>query len=239
MAGLRNRGGSFFSAAGGVDHGDEPGKLPARGPGSGIAAESLIGASPQQHGVVLKLHVPLAYHLIPTCLQRVARSVGCLSFFVLPSWKQRYLVSIGSYLYKFKDRQSKSPKGCPFDLASLSVDRVPAEDSPHVGSLPPGFGAVVSVSTLRRRHYYAVRDGEEAALWIRSLLEAKQALVTRNMGHDKHMPYPRSWEHFDSLAASLVKSKERIKERLEASNLREMEMTNFMDGGPLPRGYHG
>mmetsp|Transcript_11216 Transcript_11216/g.26952 ORF Transcript_11216/g.26952 Transcript_11216/m.26952 type:complete len:235 (+) Transcript_11216:33-737(+) len=234
MSELRNRGATLSSSS----MNENETKPMVRELGAGIAAKSLIDASPHQHGVVLKLHLPFVYNLIPSFVLGIIHSIGCLSF-LLPSWKQRYLISCGSYLYKFKDQQSKSPKGCPFELASMTVDLVPKENSPHIGALPPGFDAVISVSTLRRKHYYAVRDREEAMLWVRSLQEAKQAVITRNLGHDKHMPYPQSWKHFDSLAASLVKSKERIKERMETSNIREMEMSNFMDGGPLPRGYHG
>ncbi|CAJ1906060.1 unnamed protein product [Cylindrotheca closterium] len=234
MSELRNRGATL--SANTMEN--EKTKSVVRELGSGMAAKSLIDASPQQHGVVLKLHLPFVYNLIPSFLLSIIYSIGCLSF-LLPSWKQRYLISCGSYLYKFKDQQSKSPKGCPFDLATMSVDLIPKENSPHVGALPPGFDAIICVSTLRRKQYYAVRDREEAMLWVRSLTEAKQAVITRNLGHDKQMPYPQSWKHFDSLAAGLVKSKERIKERMETQNMREMEMTNFMDGGPLPRGYHG
>jgi len=111
------------------------------------------------------------------------------------------------------------------------------EPMPEAGSLPPGFSAVFSVSTLRRKHYYAVADKEEAMIWIRSLREAKQEQITRSMGHAKNMPYP--FEYFDNLASSLVKSKDRIRHRMEEANLREMEMSSFGEGGPLPRGYHG
>jgi hypothetical protein len=76
-------------------------------------------------------------------------------------------------------------------------------------------------------------------LWVRSLQEARQETITRNMGHASTMPYPRSWQYFDSLGKGLAKSKERIKQRLEDSRMREMEMTNFAEAGPLPSGYHG
>lgn len=206
--------------------------------GSGLAAKALIESSPQQHGVVLKLHIPILYNFIPSCLQRILLAFEFLSF-CRPSWKQRYLILCGSFLYKFKDQSSKVPKGEPFHVETSNVKIVKTDQSPHVGSLPPGFSIIFCVSTLRRKHYYAVRDTEEAMLWIRSMQEARQETITRNMGHSNHVPYPKSWQYFDSLGKSLVKSKERIKERMEDSRLREMEMSNFTEGGPLPRGYHG
>jgi hypothetical protein len=233
MSEIRQRSGMTSSSS--TENESEP---VVREQGTGLSAKILMDASPQQHGIVLKLHVPLLYNLIPVCLQRILLAFQFLSF-LLPSWKRRYLILCGSFLYKFKDQSSKIPKGAPFEVATATSEIVAKEDSPHIGSLPPGFDAIVSVSTLRRNHYYAVRDKEEALLWIRSMQESKQETITRNMGHAFHVPYPNSWKYFDSLAKSLVKSKERIKERLESSSLREMEMTNFTEGGPLPRGYYG
>merc|ERR1712150_80855 len=204
-------------------------------PGAGLAAKALIDSSPQQHGVVLKLHVPLFYNIVPACLQKLF-----LSFqFLAPSWKQRYMILCGAFLYKFKDQSSAVPKGAPFEIETSKAEIVDKDETPYLASIPPGFDAIFSVSTLRRKHYYAVRDREEAMLWIRSFDQSKQETITRNMGHASHVPYPKTWKYFDSLGKSLVKSKDRIKERLEDSRLREMEMSNFTEGGPLPRGYYG
>jgi len=209
-----------------------------RDPGAGLSAKVMIESSPQQHGVVLKLHVPILYTILPEFIQRIILSWSFLSF-LAPSWQQRYLILCGSFLYKFQDQSSTVPKGAPFEVESIGTEAVANKVFPELGSLPPGFSSVFSVSTLRRKHYYAVADSEETMLWVRSLQEARQEAITRNMGHAANVPYPKSWSHFNSLGKGLVRSKERIKERLERSNLREMEMTNFTEGGPLPIGYHG
>ena len=75
-------------------------------------------------------------------------------------------------------------------------------------------------------------------LWVRSLHEARQEAITRNMGHATTVPFPSSWKYFDSLGKSLVKSKTRLRNRTEELRLKEMEMSEFSEG-PLPRGYHG
>jgi hypothetical protein len=208
-------------------------------PGAGLSANALIDADPQHHGVVLKLHIPILYSILPEFLQRIILSWSCLSF-LAPQWKQRHLILCGSYLYKFNDRSSKLPKGRPFEIDGLQVDMVRAgRDIPEIGNLPPGYAAIFAVSTLRRRQYYAVADEEEAMVWIRSIQEAKQATITRKMGHASNLPYPTSWKYFDSLGNNLVKSKDRIRQKMEESRLREMEMTDFAEGGPMPRAYHG
>lgn len=209
-------------------------------PGTGLSANAMIDAAPQQHGSVLKLHVPLFYTILPAFIQRLILTWSCLKSFA-PSWKERHLILCGSYLYKFKDRSSNIPKGSPFDIETLTTDilRTRADVSfPEIGDLPAGYTSIFTVSTLRRKHIYAVSDNEEAMLWVRSLHEARQEGITRNMGHASNLPYPSSWKYFDSLGKGLVKSKARIRNKMEESSLKEMEMTAFTDG-PLPRGYHG
>lgn len=205
--------------------------------GAGLAAKSMIDSSPQQHGVVLKLHVPLLYSILPEFLQKFILSFSFLSF-LGPTWEQRYLILCGSFLYKFKDQTSEVPKGSPFTLETINVDIV-AGGIPEFGNLPPGFSAVFLVSTLRRQHYYAVADIDEARVWIRSIRDARQETITRNMGHAAAMPYSNAWKYFDGLGRTLVKSKERIREKMDEYNMREMEMSTFAEAGPMPRGYHG
>jgi hypothetical protein len=207
-------------------------------PGAGLSANALVDSDPQYHGVVLKLHVPILYSILPEFIQGIILSWSFLSF-LAPSWKQRHLILCGSYLYKFTDRTSKTPKGCPFRVDGLNVDLLSTGDIPEIGSLPAGYTEIFTVFTLRRRQHFAVADKEEAMLWIRSLQEAKQATITRNMGHASNMPYPAQWKYFDSLGKSLVSSKERIRQKLEQSRLHEMEITDFSGAGPMPRVYSG
>eukprot|EP00934_Nitzschia_sp_Nitz4_P004335 Nitzschia sp. Nitz4//scaffold131_size63436//12955//13617//NITZ4_006266-RA/size63436-processed-gene-0.96-mRNA-1//1//CDS//3329535241//4325//frame0 len=204
---------------------------------SGLAAKSMIDSAPQQHGVVLKLHIPILFTILPEFLQNIILSFSFLSF-LAPSWEQRYLILCGSFLYKFQDQVSTTPKGAPFDLETINVELVKNGRFPELGKLPPGYTSVFCVSTLRRKHYYAVVDEEEALLWSRCLKDARQEAITRNMGHAANVPYPQSWTYYDSLGRNLVKSKERIRERLDEYNMREMEMSTFSDGS-IPRGFYG
>lgn len=231
---MRRRSGSTRSAT----NGEETSPFT---PGAGLSASAMVSSTPQHHGSVLKLHIPVLYILFPAFLQRIILSLSCLRF-LAPSWKERHLILCGSYLYKFKDRSSTTPKGSPFELETLTTDVLRANGSKRfpteIGNLPAGYNGMFTVSTLRRTHFYAVSDTEEAQLWVRSLHEARQERITRNMGHASNVPYPSSWKYFDSLGKSLVKSKARIKERLDQSSFQEMEMVSFTDG-PIPRGYHG
>mmetsp|Transcript_8116 Transcript_8116/g.20118 ORF Transcript_8116/g.20118 Transcript_8116/m.20118 type:complete len:235 (-) Transcript_8116:576-1280(-) len=209
-------------------------------PGAGLSAGALIKASPQHQGPVLKLHIPVLYSILPAFIQRIILSLPFCSS-CAPSWKERHLVLCGSFLYKFNDECSTLPKGSPFDIETLTTDVLGHDTSmhfPEMGDLPPGYEGFFTVSTLRRQHFYAVSNREEARIWVRSLHDARQESITRSMGHASNVPYPPSWKYFDGLGRALAKSKARIKNRMEQSNLQNLEMASYMDG-PLPRGYHG
>jgi len=237
--------------------------------GAGLVAKSLIDSSPQHHGVVVKLHVPLLYSILPTFIQQFILNwsflLAPLSFLFGhqfgPSWKERYLILCGSYLYKYKNRSSSVPKGSPFDIETISrvdVIRTTSNNNSNtinsnnnhnnilaeIGDLPVGYTGIFIVSTLRRKHYYAVSNIEETMIWVRSINDARQEAITRNMGHATNVPYPATWKYFDTLGKSLLKSKTRIKNRVEqyqSQQSSQMEMTEFMGspapGGSFPSGY--
>lgn len=224
--------------------------------GAGLTVPQMLKASPQHHGRVMKLQVSPFYTLLPKFLQKWIAASWCFSF-LAPSWQPRYLILLASFLYKF-DAQAlqnpkMTPKGSPIPIESVHVQvllpeptTAPARDHQHssmatiaLQNLPAGCTAVVAVSKFRNTQYYAVSCTQEATTWAAALAEASQEAITRSMGHAPDESFPASWKYFDSLGASLVKRKDRIRERVEQSNLRELEMTGLQDGGPLPRGYHG
>mmetsp|Transcript_10129 Transcript_10129/g.10850 ORF Transcript_10129/g.10850 Transcript_10129/m.10850 type:complete len:264 (+) Transcript_10129:20-811(+) len=226
--------------------------------GAGLLAKSLIDSSPQQHGVVLKLHIPVFYSILPTCIQHFLLNFFPKLFDLCPSWKERYLILCGSYLYKYKNRSSSVPKGSPFDIESISVDIIHTDNNNNsdstilsaIGQLPVGYTSIFVVSTVRRKHYYAVSNTEETMIWVRSINDARQDVITKNMGHATNIPYPPAWNYFDTLGKSLVKSKTRIKNRMEqydqTQQSNHLEMTEFMgsrvsapdDTYPSSNGYY-
>ncbi|CAB9496926.1 expressed unknown protein [Seminavis robusta] len=207
--------------------------------GRGLSAPDMIKASPSQHGVALKLHVPLIFGILPTSLKRLVMTYSCFSW-LMPQWRQRYLILIGNYLYKFKGDSSPAPKGTPFSVDMLENNLLLAhqEDdmSPAFANLPPGYDSIFTVSTFGKKHYYAVSNRDEALTWVNSLRQSRQEAITRAMGHAGHMPYPKSHAYFDTLGKSLQKSKERINQKLEEHSMREMELTDISGG---PRGFYG
>lgn len=206
--------------------------------GAGLSAPSMLEASPSQHGTVLKLHVPLIFGILPTSWKTLVLSWNCLRWF-MPQWHQRYLIMIGSFLYKFKHKSSTAPKGNPFSLDSIDSQLLAVDDemAPAFCHLPPGYDTIFTVSNyFGKKHYYAVTSREEGLSWVNSLRQNRQEAITRSMGHAGNMPYPKSWAYFDSLGQSLQKSKERIKQKVEQHNMREMELSGIGGGGVASSG---
>jgi len=207
--------------------------------GVGLSAPSLMRASPGHHGPALKLHVPLIYSILPEFLQRIILYFSCLSF-LAPQWKLRFLIQLGGFLYKFNNEQSKSPKGSPIPVDIIDDARtVDFASDPGLRLPDASYRSVFVVSTLRKKYYYAVATRQEALTWVNSLGDTRQETITRKMGHADHMPYPKSWQYFDSLGDNLVRSKDRIRNQMEETSFREMEMSTFSEGAPMTGGFYG
>ena len=224
------------------------------GSNTGLKVQSMERASPQHTGRVRKLRIPFLYSMLPQFLKQVVLKVWCFTF-LRPIWQSRYLMVLGSYLYKFKDDDGRNllnqqPNGSPIRLDQMNVYLVTTrsayddQDAQIALSLlnktaNDDASCIFCVATFRKRYYYACSNHEEALLWVNTLREACQECVTRTMGHALQDSFPRYWKYYDALGDDLVNHKDRIRTRLIQSNLRELEMNNFTEGGPLPRGYYG
>uniref|UniRef100_A0A7S1GLU0 PH domain-containing protein n=1 Tax=Cyclophora tenuis TaxID=216820 RepID=A0A7S1GLU0_CYCTE len=204
---------------------------------SGLRASSMLDASPTLHGEAMKLHLPVLYAICPDFLQGLIQSIWCFSS-MRPQWKKRYLILVGGFLYKFASNTSTQPKGSPVAVNAVDVHVVEImEDDEELRgvTMPSGYEGIVCVSSLRKKQYYALASREDADLWVTSLRERRHETIRRSMGHAANMPYPNAWAHFDSLASSLVKRKERIRKRLQEVSARDMDVA----AGSMPRGYFG
>mmetsp|Transcript_1708 Transcript_1708/g.1817 ORF Transcript_1708/g.1817 Transcript_1708/m.1817 type:complete len:223 (-) Transcript_1708:275-943(-) len=213
-----------------------------------LSAQSMLDATPFHEGQCLKLHLPLFFVVCPPFIKRQIFRLSAITRLlqIKPTWKQRHLILLGKYLYKFQDITSSKPKGCPISLESMisivSVDEYDEDtvDGIHIlfNYLPPGFKFIIAVSTLYKTQYFALSSSEESVTWINSLREAKQESITRAMGHSR-VPIPSSWEFIDNMADDLCKRKESIKARLNSTENRNMDMSMFEAGGPASRGIMG
>jgi hypothetical protein len=205
---------------------------------AGLSVENLMRTSPSQTGPAWKLHIPVIYMILPTCCQSILRR--WFPSVVAPSWKSRYLIQVGGYLYKFvNDVSSSSPKGSPIAVDEIvDVHVVPQgqylEDG-ILSSLPDADGYFV-ITTVWKRQYYAVPTAEDSRIWVETLRQARQEAITRKMGHARDQPYP--YNSLDRQACGLVNSKRRIRAQIQTANWREMELVAMGAGGnSTSRGY--
>jgi len=213
-------------------------------PGNALAASTLFKSNPTHHGQVMKLNVPMLYSISPTWLQRILRR--CPSF-LRPSWKKRYMIQIGKYIYRYKisgaasDQSNMELKGTPvlLDTAQSTMLRLTtyglqvADDRDVIAfaaDLPSICSGYFSITSAGETRHYAVATKEEATTWINSIRQGRQANIELTMGHDKR-PYPESWRYIDAMGDERVKRHGRIKEIMVGSEKREMEMMEFMNGG--------
>lgn len=202
--------------------------------------------SPQLSGYVRKLHVHPVFALLPFFLQRIIARVWLLSW-LAPTWEERYLIILGSYLYKFKNESSTSLSGSPAYLASMEVHSInrgsmriqDSEVSVALDKAPSGYSTLFVVSNGYKRQYYAAPSEEMARMWVTTLLQARQEAITRSMGHAAPESYPAAWDSFDRLGEDSLRRREKIRYKLQELSLRELEMSSLNESGPLPRGYYG
>lgn len=215
---------------------------------AGLRIPNMLKASPQHTGEVYKLHIPLIFSVFPRFVQQWMMKMKFLSLLgLLPTWESRFLILLGRFLYKFTDRHNPKapPKGRPVavdlaDFYQLEEDNLMFEEiATALQERPLGFRHVFVVSTWRKRHFFVAPTREDATTWVHSLTQARQEAIQRSMGHAPRDSCPPSWNQFDNLGNNLVKTKERIEQKLREANLQEFEMTGLGTGGPARTGYYG
>jgi hypothetical protein len=85
-----------------------------------------------------------------------------------PLWKTRFLVLIGSFLYRFGSIDSDNIKGVPIPLCSANVE--------FVGD------CTFRISLIRKEYIFKVHSDQEAQQWGRSNQQSKIACYKGNDG---------------------------------------------------------
>lgn len=211
-----------------------------------LSAQSLLQSSPSHSGRVEKLHTSLVWTFLPLVIQKILLRMNdqcCLRYFTFglcPTFKKRFLCLIGSYLYKYKDESSQSPKGSPLNLMdiqevkfvsfNLNNNAIRSEDGFRLNSSHAPYDSLIVIRTLRKNQYFMTENEEEAIAWVNAIRAAREELIKRSMNHSQ-MPYPQNLRNLDELASALQQKKARIRKKLERMENREMEMSAFLNQG--------
>jgi hypothetical protein len=214
-----------------------------------LAASNLLKSNPTNCGQVLKLDVPLFYSLMPTWVQRILRYFPSP---FRPSWKRRYMIQIGKYLYRYQidtntgirevsERSKMKLKGTPILLSTVHTTPLvqttyglqsanQEEVIANASDLPPFCSGFFSITSDGETRHYAVSTVEEANTWFNSLSKGRQSNIELTMGHDKRT-YPETWRYIDTMGEERVRRNKRVKDLIRTTDRREIDIMEYCNGG--------
>ena len=119
-----------------------------------LPCEELLRHNPSKAGYAAKKNRSIWAYLFPC---------------VLPAWKRRYFVLIGSFLYRFSSEFDDSMKGVPIpiDAATLRV-----LDS-----------TTLDLVTIRKSYTIQYDSEDDLQSWMKALQERKYLAIKENLGH--------------------------------------------------------
>lgn len=121
-----------------------------------LSCEQLLSLGPNKAGYCLKRNNSLLAYWFPWFFAR---------------WKNRFLVLLGNYLYRFESNVGEHVKGVPIPLDTLSISKLE--------------GSELEFITIRK--IYVLRFGSEleASEWMEAIRLRKLQAVKESLGHAK------------------------------------------------------
>jgi hypothetical protein len=85
------------------------------------------------------------------------------------TWKKRFFVLVGNYLYRFSSEDGEGIKGVPIPLECATVN--------YKG------GSTFEVSMIRKVYQIRAQSDQDAADWVNAINTRKYEAIRENMGH--------------------------------------------------------
>jgi PH domain len=93
----------------------------------------------------------------------------------LATWKPRFLILKGAYLFKYASDEADVPIGAPIPIVDAKWQRIESDDPAR----PHGF----SMTLVRKRYMFSVGSNEEVTEWLRVLSDQRIIAYKQMMGH--------------------------------------------------------
>eukprot|EP00467_Chlorarachnion_reptans_P020930 CAMPEP_0114503680 /NCGR_PEP_ID=MMETSP0109-20121206/9782_1 /TAXON_ID=29199 /ORGANISM="Chlorarachnion reptans, Strain CCCM449" /LENGTH=161 /DNA_ID=CAMNT_0001681735 /DNA_START=232 /DNA_END=714 /DNA_ORIENTATION=- len=92
-----------------------------------------------------------------------------------PSWRRRWVVLQGGYLFKFENKDSKKPKGLPISVteSQISID----------GSESDDLRKIMRISSIAKQQLFYAEDNSEILRWLSAIQTAKNQAIKQRLGH--------------------------------------------------------
>ena len=135
------------------------------------SAHALLNSEPLHSGYLRKRSRHILWHmLLPRCCK--------------DTWKSRFFVLTGTYLFRYSSENGSSPKGVPLPMDACSFRSATSEEEDEaaaVGQVPRGVGFVVS--TVRKEYHLRADTAAERDQWLRVFQATKQRAIKERLGH--------------------------------------------------------
>lgn len=173
-----------------------------------------INAAPGS--VAHSIESPSAESLSDECLHsgwmsKRGYKIGCI-----PTWKRRFFILKGVYVFKFESPVGTGPKGAPIPVLGLTATIGPIDPKPSE------HNHTMMLSTLRKEYVVGAGSNEELVAWIDAFARAKSISIKQQLGH---APLSASDEYANRSGALLTQK--RLDQETEAMERRPAESTNF------------
>lgn len=96
-----------------------------------------------------------------------------------PTWKKRFVILKGDYLFRFASPTSKAAKGVPIAIQTSTIKALTHQGSQGGELFPRTF----QISTITKEYLFAAETTDERDDWVRRLLRAKGMVIKQSLGH--------------------------------------------------------
>lgn len=150
-----------------------------------VSCGELLDSQPTKHGSCYKETRRRTLSIILPCL--------------FQRWKQRYLVLIGGFLYRFEGVNGYKMKGVPLPVDGILV------------SIYSDDRSIIEVASIYKTYRFRMESVFVAQAWLDAFSQRKAQWIREGLGHT---PVPESLQRINRIAKSIYDGKMSIESRL-------------------------
>lgn len=147
---------------------------------STLSYQCLLNLSPQMHGQCMINKNSIYSFFFPCCFQ---------------TWKPRFILLLGNFLYRFENENDKFPKGLPIKINNIQIKIISTTE--------------FRIISLRKEYQLKFETPDLCNLWLSFLKERQYLSIKEEMGHIEIDPKIKKINEATNKLILLKLSKER------------------------------
>jgi len=147
---------------------DSASDLQMHNAGMGALAADHVVALPDAHVKEAASAASLENPLHVGYLSKLGTSCGCF-----PTWRRRYFILKGAYLFKYESERGAKPKGMPIPICDAQWETVQYE----------GKQFCFKISTVRKEYFLLASNYDDMTSWFSYLKSQKVIAIKQSLGH--------------------------------------------------------